>query len=555
MKMNKVKNIAVLLAAALLTMACNKFLDKMPDNRTEIDNQDKIRALLASAYNSNTYLKFSEYMSDNVDNIGDDNPGTNRFVEQCYHWEDITEITNDCPTYFWSDSYLAIAHANQALLAIQELSGCEDELDPEAVEAAGLAPEMAEALLCRAYAHFMLVNFFCQNYNAETSDKDLGVPYMKGIETHLNPQYERGTVAGVYKNIEEDLEIALKYVSESYYKIPKYHFNVRAAYAFAARFYLFYEKWDKAEACATRCLGSNPAQKLRNWQARASMPHDMDVLSNDFILSKYDANIMLMTAFTNFGYEFGNPGLSKFSHNSFLSFTEVSYAKNVWGNTQSGWRNVSSWYWDPPVWYNGSTFDQIAFWKIPYLFEYTDPVNGIGYHRAVFPAFTTDETLLTRAEARVMQHKYDEAAADLNIWAHNIIKPSYFSGTLTPESIKAFYSAVAYWTPDVPTIKKHLNPAFFIGEENEMMESMLQCVLGFKRIDHVAQGLRWLDIKRYGIEITRRTLQPDPAAGQYDAAFKILDGQVDILTKDDPRRALQIPQDVVSAGLEPNPRN
>ena len=88
-----------------------------------------------------------------------------------------------------------------------------------------------------------------------------------------------------------------------------------------------------------------------------------------------------------------------------------------------------------------------------------------------------------------------------------------------------------------------------------MMESMLQCVLGFKRIDHVAQGLRWLDIKRYGIEITRRTLQPDPARGKYDAAFKILDGQVDILTKDDPRRALQIPQDVVSDGMEPNPRN
>ena len=66
MKMNKVKNIAVLLVAGLLSVACNKFLDKMPDNRTEIDNQDKIRALLASAYNSNTYLKFSEYMSDNV---------------------------------------------------------------------------------------------------------------------------------------------------------------------------------------------------------------------------------------------------------------------------------------------------------------------------------------------------------------------------------------------------------------------------------------------------------------------------------------------------------
>ena len=69
----------------------------------------------------------------------------------------------------------------------------------------------------------------------------------------------------------------------------------------------------------------------------------------------------------------------------------------------------------------------------------------------------------------------------------------------------------------------------------------------------MAQGLRWFDIKRYGIEIWRRTLQPDPKAGQYDAAFKPyrLD---DVLTVDDPRRAMQIPQDVISAGFKANPR-
>ena len=554
MKMNKLYIFAATLAAAGLLTSCDDFLDKMPDNRAEIDTQEKIRALLVSAYPNNTYLTFSEYMSDNVDNIGDDNPGTSRFVDQCYAWEDVTEITNDCPKYFWGGSYEAIAHANQALLAVQTLAGCEEKLNPEMVAAAGLGPEMAEALLCRAYNHFMLVNFFCLHYNTETSDKDLGVPYMEGVETELNPQYERGTVKEVYEKIDADLQIALKYVSDSYYKIPKYHFNTGAAYAFAARFYLFYEKWEEAEFYATRCLGAQPAQVLRNWQERSTMEHDREVLSNDFIKSNYDANLLMLTAYTQFGRYFGYPGITKYSHDSFLSFTEVSYAYNIWGNTSNGWRNVSGWYWDPPVWYSGSTFDQIAFWKIPYLFEYTDPVARIGYAHAVYPAFTTDETLLTRAEARVMQRKFDEAAADLDIWVHNIIKTSNFSGTLTPEYIQTFYNGVDYWTKDVPTIKKHLNPSFYIGEEGGVMEAMLQCCLGFKRIDEVAQGLRWLDIKRYGIEITRRTLQPDPTAGQYDAGFKILNGQVDILTKDDLRRAMQIPADVIDAGLEGNPR-
>ena len=540
MKKNRLSLVLLIVAAAFSFAACNKFLDEMPDNRTEVDSVEKIRALLASAYMTSTYLTFNEYMSDNVDNIGDDNPGTDRFIDQCYSWADITEVANDCPKYFWDDGYNVIAHANQALDAIKTLSGT-SELDVDAIVAAGLQAEMAEALLCRAFAHFLLVNEFCLNYNKQTSDTDLGIPYMEGIESELNPQYDRGTVAHVYEMIDRDLQMALPYVSEAYYKVPKYHFTVRAPYAFAARFYLFYEEWALAADYASKCLGSQPEKVLRNWQSRASLEYDWDVLSNDFIKSSYDANLLLQTAYTSFGYYVGYVGISKYSHNSYLSFTEVAYAKNVWGNPESGWRNVSDWYWDPPAWYSGSNFDQIAYWKIPYLFEYTDPVARVGYSHAVYPSLTMDETLLTRAEAYVMLGKYDEAAADLNTWAHNVLKPSKFSNTLTADSIVEFYSALDYWTPEVPTIKKKLHPAFSIGEDGGRQESLLQCVLGFKRMENITQGLRWWDIKRYGIEITRRTLQPDAAAGQYDAGFKILDGQVDILTVDDPRRAIQLP--------------
>ena len=102
----RISSIIAMAAAAVLSLvSCNKFLDTMPDNRTEIDSQQKIQSLLTSAYSSNTYLTFCEYMCDNVDNLGDDNPGTDRFIDQCYSWERITEKANDCPDYFWSDSY------------------------------------------------------------------------------------------------------------------------------------------------------------------------------------------------------------------------------------------------------------------------------------------------------------------------------------------------------------------------------------------------------------------------------------------------------------------
>ena len=544
-------------AASLMLLglvSCDKFLDTMPDNRAEVNSASKIRALLSSGYPANTYLTFNEYMSDNVDNLGDDNPGTNRFMDQIYTWSDVTEETNDSPTNFWGESYLCIAHANQALDAIYDLTGTSSIAEADAIVAAGYGAEMAEALLIRAYNHFMLVNEFCLNYNTQTSSKDLGIPYMEEVELELNPKYERGTVAEVYEKIQRDLELGLKYVSDGYYQVPKYHFNTRAAWAFAARFYLYSEQWDKAVEAATKCVGSEPSSSLRDWQSIGKLERDWDVRSYEFVKSKYAANLLMLTSYSSFGYYFCYPGITKYSHNSYLSFTEVGYAKNVWGNEQTGWRNVSDWYYMSPEWYNGATFDCIAYFKIPYMFEYTDPVARIGYAHAVCPAFTTDEALLNRAEANVMLHNYDAATADINTYIKSVIKPTYFKKDLTTEDIVAFYSAIENGTWDKPTIKKKLNPAFNIGADKGIQESMIQCVLGLKRMDQMAQGLRWFDIKRYGIEIWRRTLQPDPKAGQYDAAFKPyrLD---DVLTVDDPRRAMQIPQDVISAGFKPNPRS
>ena len=65
-----------------------------------------------------------------------------------------------------------------------------------------------------------------------------------------------------------------------------------------------------------------------------------------------------------------------------------------------------------------------------------------------------------------------------------------------------------------------------------------------RRIQTLHTGLRWFDIKRYGIELNRRTL----AGGTVGSVSS------NILKSDDRRRAIQLPLDVISAGLTPNPR-
>ena len=89
-------------------------------------------------------------------------------MEEYYRWESSTQKSIDSPTHLWEGYYEAIAVANQALEAIEKSDN-----------AGELNAQRGEALLCRAYSHFMLVNVFSQAYNEQTSDTDLGIPYVK----------------------------------------------------------------------------------------------------------------------------------------------------------------------------------------------------------------------------------------------------------------------------------------------------------------------------------------------------------------------------------------
>ena len=523
------KKIYTFISLAILPaflIACSDFLDELPDNRATLDTEEKMEALLVSAYPDHDFQQITEMMSDNVDDMDESSPYSTRYAEQLFYWEDITETDNESPENVWEAFYIAIASANEVLLAIEDQGGATTST---------LQAIQAEALLCRAYCHFILVNVFALNYNTETSDTDPGVTYMTKAETTLLNDYERNSVAECYELIAADIEAALPYVSDSYYSVPKYHFNTSAAYAFASKFYLFYEQWDKCIEYADKVLGTSPTSVLRDYEGLAENTSSA-AQSQAYIDATMSANLLLTTGYSKMGLIFGPyTTWKRFVHNPYLTTSETTATSYPFGTLSTS--NVYARTHSYPI--TGSSF--VIYWRLPYLFEYTDEVAGIGYYRCVFNNLSTDETLLNRAEAKIMLGEYDSAVEDMNMWVQNFTS---ITDDMTVDDIVSFYNGIEYATWDAGTVKKHLNPAFTIDAEGSTQECLLQCVLGIRRIETMHLGMRWFDIKRYGIEIWRRVMNSSGTP----------DKEADVLTVDDPRRAVQIPQKVISAGYEANPR-
>ena len=159
------------------------FLDKEPEQRASITSLDQVKKLLTSAYSTADCAFLGEFSSDNiVDNNSEDGNWT-RFKLNVYKGEIENEVfawqeaksestgDGDAPISIWSHSYMAIATANHALKAIEEL---ESNGSTE-----NFASAKAEAYLIRAYHHFVLANIFCMPYcDYSTNEQNPGVPYM-----------------------------------------------------------------------------------------------------------------------------------------------------------------------------------------------------------------------------------------------------------------------------------------------------------------------------------------------------------------------------------------
>lgn len=533
----KIKNIiykgSLMLASVAILASCADQLDTLPDNRTTLDTPKKIAGLLVTAYPDRTPTLFNEWMSDNTDYMGAQNSQGNRGGDQYFFWQEQTEGGNDSPEMVWMLYYEGVYKANEALAAIEDQGGPKNDI---------LRNSKGEALLIRAYDHFILANEFCRPYNGKTSTKDAGLYYATGIAdfSAAAEQSNRGTVADVYAKIAADIEAGIPLLNDTY-EVPKYHFNKQAAYAFATRFYLYYEKWEKAKEYADKLLGSNPAASLRDYRALQAMPlskSDQAVKSAEaYCSASADCNLLVQTSVSNAGMALGPWLISKrYTLTNYLSETELFNSNNIWGTS-------SNLIWKPFT-VNSGENNFALLMKLPREFEVRNTTTGSGYLRTLNVDFTMDEALLNRAEAEIMLGQNDAACADMTIWMKNFFNTNV---TLTPTSVQTYFKTVPYAYADaakmVPSFKKHISPRFTIDAEGSVQESLLQCLLNFRRIETVHQGMRWMDIRRYNIEIPRRLIGANGKPSQ----------NLDWLEKDDPRQVVQIPQSIREAGVAGNP--
>lgn len=488
MKKNNIYIILSVIFAATTLAGCKKFLEHQPDNRTTLNSPEKVAELLVGAYPRANYIPFTEAMSDNVEDKG--SAENDLFNSRPWNYIDQNERTYDTPNFYWNGCYTAIAAANHALDAINK-----------AADQAPYSASKGEALVARAYSHFMLVTLFAKPYDAATAASDAGIPYVTEPEETPEGNYERKTVAYVYEMIDKDLKEGLPLIKDNSYRIPKYHFTRAAANAFATRFYLFKKDYPNVikyanDAFPTAAIAANLRPINTTYLGFGNNFYDIQAF---YTKSEDPGNLLLAEANTIWGrdyyrYRYGLGNRLRGEVLGSLNPLGVELYRVVFGAQ--------------PEAYNVPKFRE-HFVKESINANTGDPYNMI-------PLFSTEEILFNRAEANVMQGNFPDAIADLNVYLSKRIRAyNPITHAFTLDKAKAFYA----------------------GKSSEA--ALIESILDYKRQEYIHEGVRWLDLLRHKRGVTHTSF----------------DGKtVNVYPATDPRRILQLPKEAISLGLSANAR-
>lgn len=509
--------------AVFSLISCDDFLSKNPDNRTDINSEEAIASLLVTAYPDYTYVWFTDLMTDNITDVGPSAPYTSVDARQLYTWSTVSSEWQDTPTGFWNESYYGISVANTALEAIDRL------INEGVYTIEELDYLKGEALLARAYNHFMLVNLFAEHYDPETAETTLAIPYVTEVEKVPNVVYYRKTVKEIYDAIELDIQEALPYgevvtnflIKDNKMSNKSWHFNLKAAATFASRFYLYRgldTDWEKVEFYAMIGLNNDPVTNLRDWSVAKTM--SWDAFSANYARSLVPANYLLRQTVSYGGrawlYRYTmdleilrkramNPAPHPTNKNATLLFSEMAV-----GNSSYGTYLVN---------------------KIEENFKRSGVNANYGVAYVMYPLIVAEEALFNLAEAKVALNKLSEARELLDVYySKRVIDYDKSEHNVTDRKIKEKYTGNA----NSPDITPH-----FASKLTDEQKIYLKCIVNVRASEFVHEGQRWFDIKRMHIEVQH----------------KIYDGEVLTLTGDDSRRVLTLPDGATSSGLLHNPRD
>lgn len=308
MKMNNRYFVALLGSAMLLTTSCSD-LDTNPSGSTMSDGQlnevlaqdpSKLKSEVSGMYaNMIEYGAIAQWYGDvrhydfgyastmmMMDASGQDEPSQ----VSAYNWYNkplrfVDRTANSETTYFiWNQCYKNIKVANDVLKSV-DLENLSDVAKSY----------VGQAYAMRAFEYFTLIQLYQFTYKGH--EDAAGVPLVteKTTEAEANNN-PRAAVKDVYKQIMDDLNIAIDYLTDS--RSAKSEINRQVAYGLRARVNLVMQNWSDAAADAKKAAeGYTPLSK-----EAAAAPGFNDVSASNWIWGNIvdESNDIVQTGILNF---------------------------------------------------------------------------------------------------------------------------------------------------------------------------------------------------------------------------------------------------------------
>lgn len=244
---------SLFLGVALLAGSCSDFTDVKPKGKNLLSTTNELEMLL----NYEFYFSPSDvrhisgdiiYAYSNVASMISQPNKTKRVI--LITWDDanmdkMAELTSS--DYEYEDMYGVIGKISNPIISLVDQAEGPETMKKQL---------KAEALVLRAYFHYLLVNKFAKAYNPATAETDPGIPYMKE-DWDISIPAEKRTVKEVYENIIADLDAAIELNALPVQAVNRMRINKPAAYAAKALALISMQRFDEAAAAAQQALAIN----------------------------------------------------------------------------------------------------------------------------------------------------------------------------------------------------------------------------------------------------------------------------------------------------------
>ena len=532
--------------------------DSIPPTAEEtiVFNLDSMYMEFTANYPTANYGYMCELLSDNMTDNNAPNLDSNgnafaydltnyeQWMEDLYAFRTVSEPIEDSPMFVYNSYTGNIDFLSKFIYAVNEADA--DSLSADRL--AELKAMQGEAYVLRSYLHFVLANIFYPAYGGENNSKQ-GMPY------RFYPATDNAlTVEESFMLMREDMERGMDIMEDAGYPESKFRFNRRACHAYAARLCLFMHDYNEAIAHANEALGSVPV--LRDFTKFNGCIGIFDY-KNVWQSEEEPAVFMMLDTYSMQMRNLMDE--ARFAYNGIPIF-----ASGLYGFTLAN-KNIMPfhYFFMSGLFVNDLQKYGIFSSKIAETFEYTDEAAGIGYPKLHKIEFTAEETLLCRAEARLMAGTLDEALEDLRLWAKSKVYDSESERcTFTDFTMDDMVEYYIYQKVD----ESYWDNIFYLGAYNSLNydgsvfcdmfanigrmgydlrgdeeTAMLRFLMHLRRTETIHDGLRFFDVKRFGIEYKHYLgHNGDAEQGNLTPVME------EVLTFDDPRRCVPIVETAVN---------